>query len=81
MSELVFCRDFTCKHLDPGDSCKLVDFLIDDDERLRKLVRWMYDRMDESCAVQHCYAPAPIDYDTLMQAHVRAYELGIEVDG
>ena len=46
---------------------------------LRKLVRWMYDRMDESCAVQHCYAPAPIDYDTLMQAHARAYELGIEV--
>ena len=81
MSESVFCRDFTCKRLDPGDSCKLVDFLIDDDERLRKLVCWMYDRMDESCAVQHCYAPAPIDYDTLMQAHARAYELGIEVDG
>ena len=47
---------------------------------LEELVRWMYDRMDESCAVQHCYAPAPIDYDTLMQAHARAYELGIEVD-
>lgn len=32
---------------------------------LRELVRWMYDRMDESCAVQHPYAPAPISYDLL----------------
>ena len=36
MSELGLCGDFTCKHLDPGDSCKLVDFLIDDDSRMRK---------------------------------------------
>ena len=48
--------------------------------KLRELVSWMYDRMDESCAVQHPYAPAPIRYDQLMQALGRARELGVEVD-
>lgn len=48
--------------------------------RLRELVHWMYDRMDESCAVQHPYAPAPISYDRLMQAQARACELGVEVE-
>ena len=61
-------------------SNRAIEKLQTENERLRELVRWMYDRMDESCAVQHCYAPAPIDYDTLMQANARAYELGIEVD-
>ena len=51
-----------------------------DNAKLRELVRWMYDRMDESCAVQHPYAPAPISYDRLMQAATRAHELGVEVD-
>lgn len=46
---------------------------------LEELVRWMYDCMDESCAVQHPYAPTPINYDQLMQAQARARELGIEV--
>lgn len=36
MSESVFCRDFTCRHLDSGDSCKLVDFLIDEVNKLRR---------------------------------------------
>jgi len=48
--------------------------------KLRELVRWMYDRMDESCAVQYPYAPAPISYDRLMQALARARELGVEVN-
>ena len=52
---------------------------ISENAKLRKLVRWMYDRMDESCAAQHPYAPAPISYDRLMQALARAHELGIEV--
>ena len=47
--------------------------------KLRDLVSWMYDRMDESCAVQHPYMPAPIRYDQLMQALARARELGVEV--
>ncbi len=47
--------------------------------KLRELVSWMYDRMDESCAVQHPYAPTPISYDRLMQALARARELGVEV--
>lgn len=51
-----------------------------ENESLRELVRWMYDRMDESCAVQHPYAPSPISYDLLMQALARVRELGIEVD-
>lgn len=51
-----------------------------ENESLRELVRWMYDRMDESCAVQHPYAPAPISYDRLMQALARVRELGVEVD-
>ena len=49
--------------------------------KLRELVHWMYDCMDESCAVQHPYAPTPISYDRLMQAQARACELGVEVDG
>ena len=48
--------------------------------KLRELVCWMYDRMDESCAVQYPYAPAPISYDRLMQALARARDLGVEVD-
>ena len=48
--------------------------------KLRELVCWMYDRMDESCAVQYPYAPAPISYDRLMQALARARELGVEVN-
>ena len=48
--------------------------------KLRELVRWMYDRMDESCAAQYPYAPTPISYDRLMQALARARELGVEVD-
>ena len=66
-----------------ADVHNLVDYvgkLESENAKLRELVRWMYNRMDESCAVQHCYAPSPIDYDTLMQAHARAYELGIEVE-
>jgi len=51
-----------------------------ENDRLRELVRWMYARMDESSAVQHPYAPAPISYDHLMQAHARARKLGVEVD-
>lgn len=46
---------------------------------LEELVHWMYDCMDESCAVQHPYAPTPINYDQLMQAQARACKLGIEV--
>ena len=52
----------------------------DENAELRELVRWMYDRMDESCAVQHPYAPAPISYDRLIQAAARAHELGVEVN-
>lgn len=51
-----------------------------DNAKLRELVRWMYERMDESCAVQYPYAPAPISYDRLMQALARARDLGVEVD-
>lgn len=47
--------------------------------KLRELVSWMYDRMDESCAAQYPYAPTPISYDRLMQALARARELGVEV--
>ena len=52
--------------------------LVDENTKLRELVRWMYYLM-ESCAVQHPYAPAPISYDRLLQAQARACELGIEV--
>ena len=48
--------------------------------KLRELVSWMYYLMDESCAVQHPYAPAPIRYDQLMQALGRARELGVKVE-
>jgi hypothetical protein len=62
-----------------GELCKLCEREADN-AKLRELVRWMYDRMDESCAVQHPYAPAPISYDRLMQAAARAHELGVEVE-
>ena len=58
---------------------KAIEKLESENARLRELVSWMYDRMDESCAVQHPYAPAPIRYDQLMQALARARELGVEV--
>lgn len=54
-------------------------WLNEQNDQLRELVRWMYDRMDESCAVQYPYAPAPISYDRLMQAQARARELRVEV--
>jgi hypothetical protein len=57
----------------------LIAEMCDEDAQLRELVRWMYVLMDESCAVQHPYAPAPISYDRLMQAQARACELGVEV--
>lgn len=64
--------------------CETCQYCIEDLERenakLRELVRWMYDRMDESCAVQHAYAPAPISYDLLMQALARVRNLGVEVN-
>jgi len=56
-----------------------MDLLESENAKLRELVRWMYDRMDESCAVQYPYAPAPISYDRLMQARARVRELGVEV--
>lgn len=52
--------------------------LTDENAKLRELVRWMYGRMDESCAVHHTYAPAPVSYEILMQALARLRELGIE---
>ena len=57
-----------------------LEFMESENTKLRELVCWMYDRMDESCAAQHPYAPAPVSYDQLMQALARARELGIEVD-
>lgn len=57
-----------------------IETLEAENAKLRELVSWMYDRMDESCAVQYPYAPTPISYDRLMQALARARELGVEVD-
>jgi hypothetical protein len=48
-----------------------------ENKKLRELVAWMYRLMDESCAVQHPYAPEPIRYDTLMDAHEKLRELGV----
>ena len=53
---------------------------LEENAKLRELVHWMYDRMDESCAVQHPYSPMSINYDQLMQAQARACELGVEVE-
>jgi len=78
MSEVL--SNFTCDHIPDGDSCGLVVTLVKRNAELRELVSWMYDRMDESCAVQYPYAPAPISYDRLMQALARARELGVEVE-
>ncbi len=68
---------FTGRSIRAGDKMACLEV---ENAKLRELVRWMYDRMDESCAVQYPYAPAPISYDRLMQALARARELGIEVD-
>ena len=48
--------------------------------RLEELATDMYHLMDESCAVQHPYAPEPIRYDTLLDVHEKLRELGIEVE-
>jgi hypothetical protein len=63
----------------PTDEAEMKRFRAEN-AKLRELVRWMYDRMDESCAAQYPYAPTPISYDRLMQALARARELGVEVD-
>lgn len=56
-----------------------IESLEAENAKLRELVSWMYDRMDESCAAQYPYAPTPISYDRLMQALAQARELGVEV--
>ena len=72
-----------CAVRDMGGEPSEYAFYVPESEvaKLRELVRWMYDRMDESCAAQYPYAPTPISYDRLMQALARARELGVEVDG
>ena len=75
--------DEFCAVRDVGGEPSEYTFYVPEAEnaKLRELVSWMYDRMDESCAVQCPYAPTPISYDRLMQALARARELGVEVDG
>lgn len=51
-----------------------------DNNMLRELVTRMYRLMDESCAVQHPYAPEPIRYDTLLDVRERLRELGVADD-
>lgn len=53
--------------------------LEEENAKLRELVSWMYRLMDESCAVQHPYAPEPIRYDTLIDVYEKLRELGIEM--
>lgn len=74
--------DEFCAVRDIGGEPSEYTFYVPESEnaKLRELVSWMYDRMDESCAVQYPYAPTPISYDRLMQAQARARELGVEVD-
>lgn len=48
---------------------------------LTKLTRWMYQVMDESCAVHYPYEPAPVSMQALMRAEKELQALGIEVDG
>lgn len=72
-------NDFECVYITKAAAMLYLNEIDDENAKLRKLVSWMYDRMDESCAVQYPYAPTPISYDRLMQAQARARELGIEV--
>ena len=53
------------------------DVLHVENKNLRELVAWMYRLMDESCAIQHPFAPEPIRYDTLLDVHKRLRELGV----
>lgn len=73
-------REHSQTIIELSDAYEKIDQLEAENAKLRELVRWMYVSMDESCAVQHPYAPAPISYDLLMQAAARAHELGVEVD-
>lgn len=47
--------------------------------KLTKLARWMYQVMDESCAVHYPYEPAPVSKQALMRAEKELQALGIEV--
>ena len=49
--------------------------------KLTKLARWMYQVMDESCAVHYPYEPAPVSMQALMRAEKELQTLGIEVEG
>ena len=45
--------------------------------KLTKLARWMYQVMDESCAVHYPYEPAPVSMQALMRAEKELQTLGI----
>lgn len=47
--------------------------------KLRKLARWMYQVMDESCATHYPYEPAPVSMQALIRAEKELEALGIEV--
>lgn len=53
--------------------------LCDENANLTKLTRWMYQVMDESCAVHYPYEPAPVSMQALMRAEKELQALGIEV--
>ena len=59
--------------------CERVVHLEADIDGMRELARWMYQVMDESCAVHYPYEPLPVSIHALMRAEKELEALGIEV--
>lgn len=47
--------------------------------KVTELARWMYQVMDESCAVRYPHEPAPVSIQALNRAEKELQALGIEV--
>ena len=58
---------------------ELVDRLQEYGAKVTELARWMYQVMDESCAVHYPYEPLPVSIHALMRAERELRALGIEV--
>ena len=76
-----FCKAQTDMQMIYIEAEREVKQLKAENANLTKLTRWMYQVMDESCAVHYPYEPAPVSMQALMRAEKELQALGIEVDG
>lgn len=74
-----FCKAQTDMQMIYIEAEREVRQLKAENAKLTKLARWMYQVMDESCAVRYPYEPAPVSMQALIRAEKELQALGIEV--